>query len=103
MSADQATAWPEGVIARYLTAGGATVDITTQPGQDATTATAATCTGCGEAKVVDWTRQAWSSYASRFIKEPDEGGEHATPKVRGWAQAHADKCRAMPKPDGGAR
>jgi hypothetical protein len=103
MTANQTSAWPEGVIARYLTVGGAIVDITTQPGEDAATATAGTCSGCGAVEIIDWIRPAWSSYANQYVEELDEGGEHATPKVRGWAQAHAEKCRAMPRPGGDTR
>ncbi|ETK36095.1 hypothetical protein [Microbispora sp. ATCC PTA-5024] len=75
------TAWPEGVIARYLTVGGATVDIRVEKddcgeGDDHVAA----CTGCtstfGSSKS-DWNLQ--------FM-------------VRPWAQSHAEKCRAMPKP-----
>lgn len=55
------TTWPDGVTARYLTAGGATVDVTAHN---------TTCTGCATA---------W-------------------PYGNAFAQSHAEKCRAIPRP-----
>lgn len=77
------TAWPEGVVARYLTKAAEitgdfslTVDlfdrIRPPRGPDKT---AAVCRGCG----LDCTNYYESS-------------------VRSWAQAHAETCRAMPHP-----
>ncbi|MGW7597255.1 hypothetical protein [Streptomyces antimycoticus] len=82
MPASTQTDWPEGVIARYLTVGGATVDV--RPDHD-DKATQAWCDGCGRYDTTEW---ATGSYA-REIAEED---------ARRWAQAHAEKCRAMPKP-----
>jgi hypothetical protein len=62
--------WPDGVIARYLTVAGATVDV--RGGGDHASMT---CLGCDE------------GYASF--------GEHRT---RELAQGHAEKCRALPRP-----
>jgi hypothetical protein len=76
------TTWPEGVIARYLTVGGATVDILDKKDEhDEPGEYVARCTGC----TADWsnTRSDWNL---QF-------------QVRPWAQAHAEKCRAMPKPE----
>ncbi|CAM5429405.1 MULTISPECIES: hypothetical protein [Streptomyces] len=70
----QQTAWPEGVIARYLTVAEATVDIT-DTGEDSYWRYAVACTGCPQATSDD--REAWT---------------HA------WAQSHAETCRAMPRP-----
>ena len=76
----QAEVWPEGVIARYLTvAGEALADpsiavILTGGGAH----TFRRCTGCGDGGGVG----GWS--------------EHS---VRERAQAHAEKCRALPKPE----
>ncbi|MEV6036080.1 hypothetical protein AB0L65_33335 [Nonomuraea sp. NPDC052116] len=98
--------WPEGVIARYLTVGGATVDVTEESlyyNQTDPNASIATCTGCGGKEVVEWTQQAWSYSSNQYVEETDEGGQYSTPKVRKWAQAHAEKCRAMPRPEGGER
>lgn len=72
------TAWPEGVIARYLTAGGATVDIKTP---DSDYRSDVDCTGCGRGKTIT----GWAA---------DETIQHC----REWAQPHAAACRAMPKP-----
>jgi hypothetical protein len=78
------TTWPEGVIARYATVGGATVDIRHaidrvigEPFADV-----ADCGGCGARFIRDWER-------------PLPG----TPNIRVWAQSHAEKCRAVPKPN----
>jgi hypothetical protein len=79
------TTWPEGVIARYLTVGGATVDILDKKDEhdehDEPGEYVARCTGC----TADWsnTRSGWNL---EF-------------QVRPWAQGHAEKCRAMPKPE----
>jgi hypothetical protein len=68
------TAWPEGVVARYLTVGGATVDIIAF--EDSPDAFEVACTGCANDL----------PYASI--------GE-----ARRWSQGHAEWCRAMPKPE----
>jgi hypothetical protein len=67
-----AAAWPEGVIARYLTVAGATVDIR-EGSYDATDQTG-TCTGCG----------------TSYTRGPA--------LTREWAQVHAEKCRALSRP-----
>jgi|1185.fasta_scaffold01178_4 hypothetical protein len=72
-----ATAWPEGVTARYLTVGGATVDLRPQPKNEAAH-TYGDCTGCEHH--IDWT---------------------LTEYARERAQSHAEKCRAMPRPSSG--
>ncbi|MFF2502174.1 hypothetical protein ACFVTY_02075 [Streptomyces sp. NPDC058067] len=66
------TPWPAGVIARYLTVAGATVDLT--GGGDHTYYR---CTGCGDGASASW----WNERRAREI-----------------AQGHAEKCRALPKP-----
>ncbi|MET8050554.1 hypothetical protein ABZU75_23445 [Streptosporangium sp. NPDC005286] len=105
MSSETATEWPAGVLARYLTVGGATVDIREvcgyhpSSGHTAPTTTVATCTGCGKREARDWTQQIWCYSTDRLVEETDEGGKYTTPKVRDWAQSHAEKCRAMPKPN----
>ncbi|GAA4014755.1 hypothetical protein [Streptomyces plumbiresistens] len=73
------TAWPEGVIARYLTRAAEllhdpelTVDVAKGPEKST-----ATCLGCG----------------IRFSKWAYE-----TSAVKHWAQQHAEKCRALPRP-----
>ena len=62
--------WPDGVIARYLTVVGATVDVR---GSDNNVSM--TCLGC-------------SLHHSAF-------GEQRTHEL---AQGHAEKCRALPRP-----
>lgn len=73
MSAE--TEWPEGVTARYLTVGGATVDLTDRTNNSSAHCTAA---GCNWGKGMSWSHQT----------------------TRDCAQEHAETCRAMPKPDG---
>jgi hypothetical protein len=91
MTTQTPTAWPKGVIARYLTVGGqaladpnATVDIT----HDSDT-TVTWCRGCKAGRDFYW-----ATYEGRY----DNGCDGADSAARTWAQAHAEKCRAMPKP-----
>lgn len=64
--------WPVGVIGRYLTIVGATVDVKrAADGEGATSK----CTGCGEYE---------------FPNTPSY--------IREQAQAHAERCRALPVP-----
>ena len=74
--------WPDGVIARYLTVGNATVDIHEDASEDEYIAR---CTGC---------TTSWSN------SRTDWKLQHM---VRPWAQEHAEKCRAMHRPGGGQR
>ncbi|MFB6934367.1 hypothetical protein [Streptomyces chartreusis] len=74
-----ATVWPEGVIARYLTHAAEllpdpelTVDVA-----KGTEKSTATCRGC-EDRFSMW--------------------EYETGAVKQWAQQHAEKCRALPRP-----
>ncbi|MFD5814388.1 hypothetical protein [Streptomyces sp. NPDC127038] len=66
-----AAPWPDGVIGRYLTVGGATVDV--QGGSDHGVMT---CLGCGEG---------YASFNERRTRE--------------LAQGHAERCRALPRPE----
>lgn len=96
-------AWPEGVFARYFTVGGATVDLTviyTLPPDPQPIATLASCTGCPSGHQEDHYRVRYSFYHSGSTEEHDP--QTAEEKARGWAQSHAETCRAMPRP-GGAR
>lgn len=102
MSQTTRTAWPEGVVARYLTVGGGTVDLIEQSGYyttDKSTETHAACSACPAKHTVEW---GWDCSANQYGNpQPDsfdEGGRYATPAVREWAQDHAETCRAMPKP-----
>lgn len=65
------TTWPAGVIGRYLTAGGATVDLRATDDNSHWY----DCAGCGHR----WTHPSESC-------------------IRRNAQAHAEKCRAIPRP-----
>ena len=113
-STAQTTTWPEGVVARYLTDVGATVDITTphverQVGEHAIVpigdgltvqkkpeividvTITARCSGCPD----DYT----ATYLGLFpfaLKGLVDG--HYGRDAREWAQAHAEKCRALPRP-----
>ena len=70
--------WPEGVIARYLTVAEATVDITCNGNPHWS------CTACpGTSR---------GAYTGPF------GYPFTIDEIHEQAQAHAEKCRAMPKP-----
>ncbi|MFD3820162.1 hypothetical protein ACFWRZ_34310 [Streptomyces rubiginosohelvolus] len=78
------TAWPTGVIARYLTDAGKaladptiTVDLTEDPEDGSSLGV---CRGC-ETTFED----------SRYLSRDLDTGRH-------WAQEHAETCRALPKP-----
>lgn len=77
MSADT---WPEGVTARYLTIGGATVDIETEDADPTQRQYVPRCHGC-------------NATSARDLDKPD---------ANAWAQTHAETCRALPKPGGAA-
>lgn len=98
MQTQQAT-WPEGVVARYLTVGGATVDITelhTLPPNPEPYATSAACTGCPATKEAGHYRSVYGDYGGSWDEHEPEAAEQ---KAREWAQAHAETCRALPKPE----
>lgn len=93
-TAQQPTAWPEGVIARYLTVGGATVDITDNRHSDYL---GAACTGelCG------WeNRTSLDGYMYDTAEQTQQRVEDRLPASQRQAQAHAERCRAMPRPGG---
>ncbi|WP_228994397.1 hypothetical protein [Streptomyces sp. DH8] len=103
------TAWPENVIARYLTVTGSslgrddiTVDLFEESGYyvpTPPTQTRAHCNGCGKERIEEW---GFSFGAHENGREQpaefDANGERATPRVHQWAQSHAETCRAIPKP-----
>ncbi|MDF5758765.1 hypothetical protein [Spongiactinospora sp. TRM90649] len=93
----QQTAWPDGVIARFLTVGGATVDLTEHADAEcpAASRTVPRCAGCGTQRDFDWLRETWESTAVRYI---DTHRHEAAQHARNWAQEHAERCRAMPRP-----
>lgn len=93
------TTWPDDVIIRYRTVGGATVDITTTPvSEHDYAATTAECLGCDARKNIDWVTRTWDTSIGDYRKADDSDGREYTATVRDWAQDHASTCRAMPKP-----
>lgn len=95
-------AWPENVIARYLTVGGATVDLFEESGYyvpTPPTQTRAHCNGCGTEQTEEWGFNIGAhEYGREQPAEFDANGQYATPRVHQWAQPHAETCRAIPKP-----
>lgn len=82
------TTWPENVMDRYLTVAGQaltdpsiTVDVTLRSDEDGWDIQGL-CRAC-HATFAD----------SRYISGSHDSARH-------WAQEHAEKCRALPKPDG---
>ncbi len=95
------TAWPKGVIARYITVGGATVDLTyrmTVSNPPEPFATLATCGGCPASEEFNHWFGSGSHFNDTYKEEQDQ--ERANKAAREWAQSHAEKCRAMPRPEG---
>lgn len=90
------TTWPEGVIARYLTVGGATVDLAHIELNDEAKATQATCTGCRAVKRSEWANHYHSYGTSNYVAFQDQNKGDCN--AREWAQSHADTCRALPMP-----
>lgn len=78
--------WPDGVIARYVTVANAVVELV-----DGENSIKGSCTGCPE-------------YAQPhpFPYDPACSGQRMDSYVKreatDWAQAHAEKCRALPRP-----
>jgi hypothetical protein len=94
----QSAAWPEGVVARYLTVGEALVDVTRSINPDDEKAsrwdwTRATCAGCDQTDGADWNTRPYTQ-----VITVSQAEKIATREVRKWAQAHAEKCRALPRP-----
>lgn len=101
--------WPDGVEARYLTVGGATVDITatTEPGKPYThdygngvtgrpqecinLTLLAACTACKDHDENKYDGL-FDTVMDRVLESPY--GRDA----QRWAQRHAEKCRALPRP-----
>ena len=85
-------AWDDNVLARYLTVAGATVDITYAPHSGVIVAT---CTGdrCGWEERTD-------TYGMSYDPPEKEQArvERWLPENQQEAQAHAEKCRALPRP-----
>lgn len=102
---ESTTPWEPGVIARYLTVGGATVDLAhgnrTFPTPDGIgetrNHTSAVCTGCPASEEFSHWRIVKRMTFDDKVRDP----EAADSDARDWAQAHASVCRAMPRPEVG--
>jgi hypothetical protein len=80
-----AAEWPEGVVGRYVTVGGGTVDLIEQA-----ISVLAKCTACPDAE--------WTSHDDpTLVDRPNRS--RSTERAGDWAQDHAATCRAMPKPE----
>lgn len=103
MHADQiASEWPEGVIARYLTVGGATadvIDVVTDSVGFEKHVLSARCTG--EACPWEVGELGMRVY---YVGPDDDPHQYRADRynMQAQAQRHAEKCRAMSRP-GGAR
>ncbi|MFG2194970.1 hypothetical protein [Streptomyces sp. NPDC048639] len=77
-SQTNAVAWPEGVLYRYATIVGATVDVIacTEGGYEAV------CRGCD----------------APYTPSPVASAEGMQKWVQPWAQEHSTTCRALPRP-----
>ncbi|MFD0053019.1 hypothetical protein ACFVHR_04745 [Streptomyces sp. NPDC127168] len=100
--------WPDGVIARFLTVGGATVDLGTHTfrtrytgqgrpyvsseGREVDGFTWA-CLGCGATSATNGRTYIRFDYG-RYLPTEDR-------EARDDAQAHAERCRALPRPAAG--
>lgn len=81
---------PSTVIAQYLTVGGATVDITHEPYKGGLFARCLGCTWHHRARTEDKYDDTPEQTAARI--------DEAMPEARNHAQAHAETCRAIPRP-----
>jgi hypothetical protein len=95
----QSTEWPEGVVARYLTIAGATTDIKavgidrqTSIGTITDITITAYCQGCRQRDVSTHLGMDASTLGDDFFTSS------LCDDARAWAQAHAEKCRALPAP-----
>ncbi|MEU3220018.1 hypothetical protein [Streptomyces sp. NPDC006971] len=83
--------WPENTVARYLTVGTATVDVTYTPSEDLRAA----CQG---------ERCSWRGWAVTEVRYDDSAEAidqkitDALPPLQRDVQRHAETCRAMPRP-----
>lgn len=93
-------AWPEGVVARYLTVAGSAlgredlavdVEILTTVDDGDPYAARATCRGCPA-----WKDEDYALY--RNYRDEAARARAAEGDARSWAQEHAERCRAMPRP-----
>lgn len=107
MTTASQTAWPEGVIARYATVGGVAdggltaVELTETGSRDSewAYATVAKCAGCDEEQRERWETTVHYFSGQQGERTVREAAELAEARSREWAQAHAEKCRAMARPE----
>lgn len=85
-----ASTWPDGVLYRALTAGGATVDITLDT--ERSVISRAVCTGCPETE----------KFRVYICDAPSEDAqkELAIWHAVTWARKHAPACVFLPRPAG---
>jgi hypothetical protein len=105
MNTDQTTPgtqpWEPGIIARYLTVAGATADVidATTPWRSGTGHNLRTaCTG----ELCEWTSHGpefW--FDAEENPQDDDGYRSAVRWLQVDAQSHAEKCRALPRPEAG--
>lgn len=81
--------WP-GVGARYLTVGGAHVEISGVEWTDTTVSATALCLGCSAKHVVRETQHPLSTEGPSLL-------DWAVANAQRWAQAHAADCRRVPQ------
>lgn len=89
----ESTDWPEGVIARYLTVGGALVDVSHDMHLIVDTEPNLSLARCGGEGCKASHHERWRDYSYRT----DNGSRGADQEAGKWAQAHAEKCRALPR------
>lgn len=85
------TAWPEGVIARYLTLAGQSLGVLDLAVEliEQDDSILARCTSCPNSE--------WRAPFDPMCTGARATG-WATTQAGDWAQKHAEKCRAMPRP-----
>lgn len=84
--------WPDGTQARYLTVANALVDISHDTHLLADTEPDLSIARCGGCEASH--HEPWRDYSYRN----DNGSRGADAEVGKWAQAHAETCRALPRP-----
>ncbi|QQM45162.1 hypothetical protein [Streptomyces liliifuscus] len=88
------TPWPEGVVARFVTVGGALVDVSHDMHLIVDTEPNLSIARCGGAGCDATHNEEWRDYSYRV----DNGSSGADREASKWAQSHAEQCRALPLP-----
>ncbi|WP_411130474.1 hypothetical protein [Streptomyces sp. x-19] len=84
-------AWPEGVIARYLTVANAVIDLRYDSGLLRAT--------CGGERCPWQDHEDPETFYTDSVAEKERKIDEVLPDLQSRAQAHAERCRAMPRPD----